>query len=220
LSPSNPHLATPTLLFGAPVQSPRAVVILLHGRSQSPADMDQQIVRRIDLPDVAYLAPAAAGHTWYPAPFMRPVEDNEPNLGFALARVAALSVDLTARGVPPASQVIMGFSQGACLACEYVYRRRQPVRALIALTGGLIGPPELEWAPNDDGGGAWRGMPLLIAGSDQDPWVPAARMRQTAEVFARGGAAVDLRLHPSAAHEITDAHIAAARERLAAPPVL
>ena len=43
----------------------------------------------------------------------------------------------------------MGFSQGACLACEHVYRQRRRFGALVALTGGLIGPPGLRWEVPD-----------------------------------------------------------------------
>lgn len=72
----NPHSELPPAHFGARLASARVVVILVHGRGQSPADMETQVVRRIGLPDVAYLAPAAEGQTWYPAGFMLPIEQN------------------------------------------------------------------------------------------------------------------------------------------------
>jgi phospholipase/carboxylesterase len=201
-----------TAFYGAPLASARAAVILIHGRGQGPADMLEQIVRRLDVPGLSYVAPAAAGRTWYPAPFMKPLEENQPQLAEALDRLAQLSDRLAEQGVAPAAQIVMGFSQGACLGCEYVYRRRRRLAALIAFTGGLIGPPGIAW----DGAGArapsiFSRMPVSIEGSDQDPWVPAARMRETAAVFERLGAAVSLRLQPSTAHEISDAQIAGAR---------
>ncbi len=198
----------PPVLYGAPLAAARTVVILVHGRGQSPDEMERQIVRRLDLPGVAYVAPAAADQTWYPAGFMAPLEQNQPRLDFALARLAALSDDLAARGMPPPAQVIAGFSQGACLASEYVYRRRERVAALCAFTGGLIGPPDMAWEAD---GAAFEGMPVLLGGAAEDPWVPAARMLDTAAVFRRLGALVDAPIYPAAAHEINDDQIARAR---------
>jgi len=210
----NPHLALPPERFGAPLDAARAVVILIHGRGQSPGDMAQQIVQRLDLPDVlpdvAYIAPAAADQTWYPAGFMAPTEQNQPRLDFALARLAALSDALGAGGTPPSAQAIVGFSQGACLGCEFVYRNRgrQRFAALCALTGGLIGPPGTEWETVGD---AFRDMPVLLGGASADPFVPAARMLETAAVFRGLGARVDATIYPSAVHEVTDDQIARLR---------
>ena len=201
----------PPVLFGEPLETARAVVILVHGRGQNPAEMERQVVRRLALPDVAYVAPAAAGQSWYPGGFMAPLEVNQPLLDFALARLAALSDDLAARGTPPREQIIVAFSQGACLASEYVYRRRQRLAALCAFTGGLIGPPGIVW---DAAHAAFEGMPVLLGGSSEDPWVPAARMLETAAVFQRLGAAVDATIYPSSAHEIKDDQIARARAML------
>ena len=198
----------PPVLFGAPLATARAVVIVIHGRGQNPDEMERQIVRRLDLPGVAYVAPAAADQTWYPAGFMAPIEQNQPRLDFALARLAALSDDLAARGTPPHAQVIAGFSQGACLASEYVYRRRQRVAALCAFTGGLIGPPGTVW---DASHAEFDGMPVLLGGASEDPWVPAARMLETAAVFQRLGALAYAPIYPSSAHEINDDQIVCAR---------
>ena len=207
-NPDNPHLAVAPEFFGAPPGVARAVVILLHGRGQSPAEMEQQIVRRIDLPDVAYVAPAAADQTWYPAGFMAPREQNEPRLTFALERLAALSDELTDRGTPPSAQVIIGFSQGACLGCEYVYRRQQRLAALCGFTGGLIGPPGSAWTLETE---AFRDMPVLLGGSSDDPWVPAARMLETAALFRRLGARVEAPIYPAMGHVVAGEQIARAR---------
>jgi predicted esterase len=166
------------------------------------------IVARVGLPDVAYVAPRAADRAWYPLGFMMPVEQNQPRLDFALARIAALADELAAHGMPIEEQAIFGFSQGACLASEYVFRRGRRVAALCAFTGGLIGPDGLTW---ETSGVPFDGMPVLLGGASQDPWVPATRMLETAEVFRRLGARVDAPIYPSAAHEINDDQIARAR---------
>ena len=184
------------------------MVILIHGRGQDPRDLQDMIVARIGLPQVAYVAPEAADRTWYPAGFMMPVEQNQPRLDFALERIAALRDELAAQGMPLEEQVIFGFSQGACLASEYVFRRGQRLAALCAFTGGLIGPGGTTWEVT---GPVLDGMPVLLGGASQDPWVPAARMLETAAVFRRLGARVDAPIYPSAAHEISDDQIARAR---------
>lgn len=211
--PLRSHLGPPVRYAGAPLGRARAVALLLHGRAQDPATVEAQVAHRIALPGVAYVAPAAADRSWYPAGFMAAAADNEPALTGALELLATLADQLAAAGVPPATQIVMGFSQGACLACEHVYRRRRAgARALIAFTGGLIGPPGTAWPAE---GAALAGMPAQLGGSVRDPWVPVSRMRETAAVLAQLGARVDTVFHDTEAHAISDAEIDAARGLLA-----
>lgn len=204
----NPHLALPVTHAGAPLARARAVAIVLHGRAHTPAMAIEQIVQRIDLPGVAYLIPAAADNSWYPTSFLAQRGDNEPRLAFALERVGALADELVGKGVPLASQVVIGFSQGACLACDYVYRRRARIAALISFTGGLIGPPGSAWPAQR---GALVDMPTLFGGSLQDPWVPAERMFESMAVFERLGARVGTRMYDGDRHEVGQAELDAAR---------
>ena len=201
--------------FGARVESARLVAILLHGRSQTPAFMEEQVVRRLGLADVAFVAPEAPGQSWYPARFMQPIDENQPHLDRALARIGAISDDLVRAGVPAAAQVLIGFSQGACLACEYLYRSRRRFAALLAFTGGLVGPPGTSW---DSHAPALRGTPILLGGASDDPWVPAGRMMETAFVFQLASARVGLTLYPSVVHEIRDEQIDEGRALLLGLP--
>ena len=41
-----------------------------------------QLSREFHAPDIAYLAPQAAGSTWYPYSFLSPIEQNEPGITF------------------------------------------------------------------------------------------------------------------------------------------
>jgi len=59
--------------FGATVDDARLVVVLLHGRDHDPGYMDEHVVRRVDDPSLAWLAPAAPGRTWYPQRFLAPI---------------------------------------------------------------------------------------------------------------------------------------------------
>lgn len=208
---TNPHWDSPLALYGAPVKEADVVAVLLHGRAQTPEYMLENVVRRIDLPGIAYLAPAAAERTWYRASFMAAAHENEPELTYALERLARLCHELEGDGIAVAELVVIGFSQGACLACEFVRRRRQRFGALVALTGGLIGPPGTDWSGDTDDAGAYRAMPVLLGGSDADPWVPAERMLATAEWFRRFEARVNVKLYAGMGHAIADEQIDDAR---------
>ncbi len=166
-----------------------------------------ELASRIALPALACVAPAAPANTWYPEGFMAPLEKNQPHLDEALARVDSLVLALAAIGHAPENIAFVGFSQGACLACEYVFRHPRRYGALVALTGGLIGPAGELKPPAGD----LNGTPVLLATADPDAWVPVARVRETAEVFRRMNARVDERVYPGLEHGVNDEEIAAAR---------
>ena len=190
-----------------------ATAIVLHGRGHGVALTRALMVERLGLPALEYVVPVSAGDTWYPASFLAPLADNAPDLDAAIARVLGISDALVATGVPLAAQAIVGFSQGACLACEAVFRAGRRLGALVAFTGGLVGPRGTAWAAAD---GALAGMPVLLGGSREDPFVPAWRMAETAEAMQRRGAHVDFTLFEGAAHVIEEPQVLAARSLLAA----
>jgi phospholipase/carboxylesterase len=208
---ANPHLVAPLTHLGA--REPRVVVIMLHGRTHDPGVLARDVVDHLDVPGVAYVAPTAAGRVWYPRSFLAPFAENEPDLGHALASVDVISDAWVERGVPREAQVILGFSQGACLACEYVYRRRaQRFGALIAFTGGLLGPRGTNW---DVPVSAWAGMPVVLGGSREDPWVPYDRMQETATVMRSGGAVVESYYKDGDEHAVYAPQLRVAQEILA-----
>ena len=133
------HRKQPILTEGQIVEKARGAVILLHGRGASAEDI-LGLGEELKLPELAYFAPQAAGHTWYPNSFLAPIESNEPWLTSALALVASIFERLQNSGIQQSKVAIMGFSQGACLATEYVARNPSRYGGLVALTGGLIGP--------------------------------------------------------------------------------
>lgn len=179
-----------------------AVVIFLHGRGAS-AESILSLYDELQLPGVAALAPQAAGGSWYPYSFLAPLENNQPWLNAALERVRMIVKDLTARGVPSNKIALLGFSQGACLVSEFAARNPRRYGAIMALTGGLIGPPGT--ARNYPG--SLEGTPVFLGSSAPDPHVPEERVRETAEVFTRMGGVVDLRLYPGMPHVVTEEEI-------------
>ena len=121
-----PHDNQPVIHTGAPPQSAEAVMIMVHGRGAGPNGI-LPLATAIDRPTLAYLAPSAAGGTWYPYSFMSPREQNEPGLSSALRVLESLVTQLISDGVPEHKIVLLGFSQGACLASEFSVRHpRRP----------------------------------------------------------------------------------------------
>jgi predicted esterase len=193
----------------------RLVAILLHGRGASADDI-LGLSHQFSATDVAYLAPQAADSTWYPYSFLVPTARNEPWLGSALRMIAGLVEDCAQQGVPAERLVVMGFSQGACLTLEFAARHPRRYAAVIAFTGGLIGPPD---TPRDYAGD-FAGTPIFIGSSDVDPHVPLERVRESTAVFRRMGGRVDERIYPRMAHTINADELQAVDALLAASRVV
>ena len=207
---SGPHDGQPVRRAGARPGEAAAAVVLAHGRGGDPEDM-LGLAAHLRLPRVAFLAPEAAGHTWYPNGFMAPIASNEPWLSSALALLDATVEGLAAEGVPPERVMLLGFSQGACLSLEYAARHAGRWGAVVGLTGGLIGPP----GTSREYAGSLDGTPVFLGSSDPDPHVPWARVDETADVLRRLGADVTVRRYPGMPHTVNEEELAAARDLLA-----
>lgn len=205
-----PHAGQPVVTMGAPLGEGRVVVIAVHGRGAAPGNI-LDLAPAIGNAHVTFLAPAAAGGTWYPKGFMAPIEENEPGITSAISVVHALIDDAVAHGVPAERIVLMGFSQGACLSVTAAQRRPARYGGVLGYSGGLIGPPGAQW----DADGDFAGTPVFLGCSDVDGHIPAERVRESAAHLATMGAAVDLRLYPGMGHTINDAEVAFGRELLA-----
>lgn len=198
-----PHAGQPVLRAGKPLGEAPVAVILVHGRNAGPENI-LDLVPRLARTDVTYLAPAAARRTWYPYSFMAEIASNEPWLSSAIAVLASLMGEVEAAGVPRDRIVLMGFSQGACLATEFAVRHATRFGGLVAYSGGAIGPPGTTW----DESRRFDGTPVFFGCSDVDSHVPAARVIESAELCTRMGAAVTRRLYPGMGHTINEDEIA------------
>jgi len=210
-----PHGGQPVLTFGAPVADASAAMLLLHGRGASAQSMES-FAEAFGTDDVAYVAPQAAGHTWYPQSFLAPLDANEPWLTSALAVVQHLVGAINVKGLPLERVLLLGFSQGACLASEAVARHPQRYGGLVALSGGLIGTATRSDAepPNDKlftYEGSLEGTPVFIGCSDVDAHIPVERVHTTADVLADLGGAVDKRIYPGMGHTVNDDEVQAVR---------
>ncbi|SNT37017.1 phospholipase/carboxylesterase/glyoxalase family protein [Granulicella rosea] len=205
----NPHAAQPILQAGAPLAKAAGALILLHGRGASAEDI-LGLGAAISPGNLALIAPQAAGHTWYPYSFLAPREQNEPFLSSALAQVeAALELALAA-GIPAERVALCGFSQGACLSTEFVGRNPRRYAALLAYTGGLIGPLDEPLALSGD----LAGTPVLLSSGDPDPHVPWQRVVQSAELLTGIGGIVTTRRYAGRPHTVLQQEVREGQELL------
>lgn len=206
------HQNQPLRTAGVLPDEASAAVLMLHGRGASAISILTLADELGHPPGFAYLAPQAAGHTWYPYSFLAPIEANEPWLSSALAAVDATMQTLEEAGLPPERVVLLGFSQGACLALEYAARHARKYGGLVAFSGGLIGP---DGTPREYTG-SLDGTPVFLGCSDIDPHIPLARVHGSAEVLERLGGEVTKQIYPGMGHTLNQDEIDATREMLRA----
>ena len=209
-NPQDPHSGQPIRQAGAPIEDARLVAIVLHGRGASASDMIR-LARELTPADVCYLAPEAAGRSWYPYTFLAPIEQNEPSLSSALQLIARIVDDLRDQGISSERVGLMGFSQGACLALEFAARHPRRYAAVAALSGGLIGPPG---TPRNYAG-SLAGTPAFLGCSDVDAHIPLERVRESSAVLLAMGALVDERIYPGMGHTVNHDELKAVNALLA-----
>lgn len=201
----DPHRAAQVFGMGAPIDQARAALILLHGRGSNAHDI-LSLAEGLSLANVAVLAPNAVGHTWYPQRFVRPVAENEPYLSSALGLIRALIERLNQAGIPTDKIIVGGFSQGACLASEYVARNPTRYGGLAVFSGGLIG--ESVARDNYPATGTLAGTPVFVGCSDVDFHIPVGRVHETSAMLRDLGGAVTERIYPNMGHTINDDELA------------
>lgn len=202
----NPHEGQPVAVRGRPLEESHAVVILMHGRGGTTDDI-LELSAYFKNDSFTYLAPAASNNTWYPYPFMAPIEKNEPYLSYALAVYDRLIQELLEKGFTKRQIVLAGFSQGACLTAEYAVQHADRYGGILVFTGGLIGPEGTEWHYP----GSFQGTPVFFGTSDVDPFVPLTRVQESAAIFDQMGANVTKRIYANMEHIVNNDEIGAAR---------
>jgi predicted esterase len=202
-----PHANQPVYATGTKLDEASAAMILIHGRGATAEDI-LSLSAPLSYAGLAYLAPQAQDYTWYPNRFIFPVEKNEPYLSGALAKVDDIVKEIEARGISSEKIFIGGFSQGACLASEYVIRNPKKYGGLFVFSGGYIGALNQEREPNGD----LQNTPVFIGCSDIDPHIPLQRVQETTKLFQAMNAEVTERIYPNMGHTINDEEIELARE--------
>lgn len=207
---TDPHRDQPVRTAGRDIADAAAVMILIHGRGAT-AESILQLVAELDRDDFAYLAPQAAGFTWYPQSFLAPIEENEPYLSSALNFVRSVVDRVLESGIPSERLMLLGFSQGACLTTELTARNPRRYGGIVALTGGLIGP---DGTPRDYPG-SLDGTPVFLGSSDPDFHIPVERVHETERVLTGMGAVVTKRIYPGMGHTVNEDEIAHVRRMMA-----
>ncbi len=195
----NIHQGLPVLTAGEPLADAQRIVILLHGRGATAKSM-LGLADTFTSRGTRYFLPQAARNRWYPQTAFGPILPNEPDLSSALQVIEDLIERMLGLGFPKHKIVLGGFSQGACLAAEYLVRNPERFGGLFVLSGALIGPPDEIRSPEGDLGGT----PVFIGGSDVDPWVKKEYFFEAERVFSSLGAAVVVKIYPGMGHVIND----------------
>ena len=198
-------------------------MVLLHGRGAGAEDI-LGLGAALSPADTAFFAPEAAGRSWWPTSFLAPMAQLEPWLGSALAAADRAVAAANAEGHADGDILLLGFSQGACLALEYAARAARPFKGVCALSGGLVGTANGDGVPAADlyGQGPKRfdyaarlaGLPVYIGCHAQDPHIPLRRVRESADVLTGLAAACRVTVHPGAGHGVVQADVTAVRAML------
>jgi len=177
-------------------------MVMIHGRGASADDIGG-LAGEFDTQDVAFLAPQAAGGSWYPQRFIAPLAANEPFLSSALATVGQVIAQATAAGIPMERVFLLGFSQGACLALEYAARNPQRYGGVVAFSGGLIGPRGMAF----DYPGSLANTPVFLGCSDVDFHIPLDRVQESTAAMRNLGGDVTERIYPGMGHAVNEDEI-------------
>src|SRR3989442_5598790 len=175
-----PHQGQPILTAGEPLNRARAAMVMVHGRGAS-AESILDLAVELHQPGFAYLAPQAAGDTWYPYSFLAPLARNEPGLSSGLAAIANVLAQVAQVEIPLERTMLVGFSQGACLVLEFVARNARRYGGVAGLSGGLIGPDGSSRPTT----GSLDGTPVFLGCADPDPHIPAQRVPGAARELPR-----------------------------------
>ncbi|WP_211694201.1 alpha/beta hydrolase [Natronomonas salina] len=206
---SGPHQDRPLVTGGAPLAVADAAAVLLHGRGAT-AEGIVALADEFYRHGLALVAPQAERNRWYPDSFLAPTERNEPWLSSGLEAVADAVEFVEEAGVPKDRTLVAGISQGGCLAAEFLARTPARYGGAAVLSGGLMGPDVdvTRYA------GSLEGAPVLVGCSDDDEYVPLARVRETAAVFERLDGDVTERIYEGLGHGANDDELAWLEDRV------
>ncbi|TVQ02946.1 MAG: phospholipase [Balneolaceae bacterium] len=203
-----PHQNMSIVTAGRKPAQADAAMVLIHGRGAT-ADSILTLANEFDNADQLHLvAPQASQFTWYPYSFLAPTEKNEPGLSSGLQVIFDIITSLESEGIPAHKIILLGFSQGACLASEFVARHPAKYGGLIALSGGLIG----DVISPENFSGSLEGTPYFVGCSDIDAHIPVERVHDSAAVMEKLGASVLKKIYPGMGHTVNEDEISEAKK--------
>lgn len=194
---NGPHQNQPTATAGVDAEEADAAMILIHGRGATAQSMFM-FADEFQADDLHYRAIQAKRHTWYPRSFMAPKDMNQPGISSGLQAIFDQISDLNKSGISTDKIILLGFSQGACLATEFAARHPQKYGAIVGYSGGLIG----EQIYPDKYSGSLEQTPVFLGCSDRDPHIPKERVDETEQVFKQLNANVTKRIYEGMGHTV------------------
>lgn len=195
---------------GANGSAVKALCVFVHGRGQSPEEMESHVLKRLRAANVAFALPRAPRGAWYDAKAVDPISTTtrsqlDEALGVLGDEITSLRADYPGRPL-----LLGGFSQGACLSLEYVCRGEDAPDALVALTGCRVGTSSC-----DRPLAAPANLAAYLSGSDADPWIPVTASAEALLDLGRQKLQVRADLFPGRGHEVSPAEIAMLETMLA-----
>lgn len=186
------------------LEDAKKIVIMLHGRGGSAEDI---LSLSNHLPkDPCYMAITAPSNQWYPYSFLEKQERNNPYLKNSLTQVQNL-VDIAREHVEDKNIFLLGFSQGACLALEFLAKNPSKFGGVFALSGGLIGT-------DDELKTKKLNTQILIGCSENDPYIPIKRVFDSKKILQEAGANLTTITYPGSSHTITQKELDFIKEKL------
>ncbi|OBZ94523.1 phospholipase [Pararhizobium polonicum] len=192
------------LRLGVSPGEAKVLCVFVHGRTQAPEDMHEQVVGRLKSAGIAFVLPRAAGNSWYDARAVDPLTDGaRRQLDASLIHLRQIVTDFVRDAGRPLPMLVGGFSQGACLTLEYAMKYGPWDGAMVNLTGCRVGTPACDrpFADLDR-------MPVYLTGSDKDPWIPVEAFAGAAEALGKARAELRCDIFPDRAHEASDTEVA------------
>jgi predicted esterase len=205
-----PHQNQQTAEHGASLSRAKAAMVMAHGRGATAQSMFP-LADEFAQPDFHYVALQAQNHTWYPYSFLAEKEKNQPGINSGLQAIYDQIQSLNEAGISTVKIMLLGFSQGACLATEFAARHPQKLGGVVALSGGLIGP-EINEANYS---GSMEQTPVFLGCSDVDPHIPKERVDETEKVFSKLNADVTKRIYKEMGHTVNKDEIKVVRGMMA-----
>lgn len=197
-----PHQDQPAATGGTDIARAKGAMILIHGRGAS-AESILMLADEFNTPELYYIAPQASSHQWYPHSFLAPTERNEPGLSSGLQVIFDSIKGFENSGIPKEKIILLGFSQGACLASEYVARHPAKYGGLAALSGGLIG----DNISAENYSGSLKQTPVFLGCSNIDPHIPKERVDESEKILSSLDAEVTKKIYKGMGHTVNEDEI-------------
>lgn len=199
---NGPHQNQKTVTRGPAAGEAEMAMLLIHGRGASAESM-LTLADEFNRKGVHYRALQAKRHTWYPRSFLSPKEMNQPGISSGLQAIHDQITLLNEQGIATPKMVLLGFSQGACLATEFATRHPQRYGGVVGLSGGLIG----DNIDSESYSGSLQETPVFLGCSDRDPHIPQKRVDATEQVFRQLKADVTKQIYKGMGHTVNQDEI-------------